>query len=256
MPRATNPAGAGWRLALSGLLLGFCLWPLPGRASEIDHIMASVVTVLAGLVGLATGLAALVMLVVVFCTPAAQRRTGPGWLIGLALVSVLSLSRAGVFRSMTWGRASEEEVPPFGLVLPNQWHLPSPAVFAEMSRASSADTMQPAHVYTYVEAMPHVAGGDSAASRLVRQTMRYPAAARLHQTKGLVYVSFLVDTRGEVLNPHVVKSIGRGCDEEALRVLTALPPFVPGRQGGQPVVVQLLWALSFCPPEQTAVPRQ
>ena len=82
--------------------------------------------------------------------------------------------------------------------------------------------------------------------------MHYPAAARLRRTKGLVYVSFLVGTRGEVINPHVVKQLGHGCDAEALRVLAALPPFVPGRQNGQPVVVQLLWAFAFRPPQGPA----
>lgn len=76
MARTTKPAGVVLRLMLAGPLLGLCLWPLPGRASEIDHIMASAATVLAGLVGLSTALATLIVLVVV-CTPAEKRRTGP-----------------------------------------------------------------------------------------------------------------------------------------------------------------------------------
>lgn len=176
--------------------------------------------------------------------------------MGLALISVLCLSRAGLLQGLASGwRQPQNEPHPFGLVLPNQRPLPSLAVLAEMSRPTSADTTQPARVYTYAEVVPRPAGGDSASSRLVRQTMRYPAAARLYHTKGLVYVSFLVGTRGEVLNPHVVKRLGYGCDEEALRVITGLP-FEPGRQGGQPVVVQLLWAFYFCSPEEVLVSRQ
>jgi TonB family protein len=258
MARLTKPAGADGRLrlVLGGLLLGLCLWPLPGRASEIDHIMAGATTVLAGLLGLATGLAALLVLVVVLSTPAEKRRSGPVWLAGLALVSVLCLSRAGLLKGITsgWGQP-DEGVPPFGLVLPNRRPVLSSAILSEMARVNSADTTQPAQVYTFVEVMPHLAGGDSAASRLVRQTMRYPAAARQRRAKGMVYVSFLVGTRGEVRNSHVVKHMDYGCDEEALRVLAALPAFVPGMQGGRPVVVQVLWAFSFCPPEGPA-PRQ
>lgn len=253
MARVTKPAGRGFHLVISFLLLGLGLWPLPGRASEIDHIMAGATTVLAGLVGLAAGLAALIALVVVVCTPAGQRRAGPGWLVGLALLSVLSLSRAGFFKALASGGAqSEEEGPPFGFVPANRRPVLSPAILAELARANSADTTRPAQYYTFVEEMPHQAGGDSAASLLVRQRMQYPAAARRRRVKGAVYISFLVGTRGEVLNPHIVKSMGSGCDEEALRVLRSLPPFVPGKQGGRPVVVELLWAFSFRPPEALA----
>jgi len=253
MARVTRLSGLGYRLVMSALLLGLCAWPVPGRASEIDHIMSGATTVLAGLVGLAAGLAALIVLVVVVCTPAGQRRAGPVWLVGLALLSVLSLSRAGFFKALASGGAPSEEVgPPFGFVPANRRPVLSPAILAELARVNSADTTQPANYYTYVEEMPHQAGGDSAASQLVRQRMQYPAAARRHGVKGAGYISFLVGTRGEVLNPHVVKSMGHGCDEEALRVLASLPPFVPGRQGGQPVVVQLLWAFSFRPPEAPA----
>lgn len=251
--RATKPAGLGWGLIKGALLLGLGLGPLPGRASEIDHVMAGATTVLAGLVGLAAGLGALIALVVVVCTPAGQRRAGLVWLVGLALLGELSLSRAGVFKGISLGRAQSEEAgPPFGLVPANRRPVLSSAILAELARANSADTTRPAQYYTYVEEMPHQAGGDSAASRLVRQRLQYPAAARRRGVKGTVYISFLVGTRGEVLNPHVVKSMGHGCDEEALRMLTSLPPFVPGRQSGQPVVVELLWVFSFRPPEALA----
>ncbi|MDO7887151.1 energy transducer TonB [Hymenobacter cheonanensis] len=253
MARAAPPARAGRRLALSGLLLGLCLWPLASRVSEIDHILAGAATLLYWLVGLAAGVAALVVLVVVVATPAAERRTGPAWLAGLALISLLCLGRAGLFEVLRAGWAGgEDEARPFGLVLPARQPAPSPGLLAEIARVNSADTARPSPIYTYVAAMPHLPGGDSTASQRVRQLLQYPAAARLHGARGLVYLSFLVGTRGEVLNPHVVKSLGYGCDEEARRVLAALPPFVPGIQNGRPVVVQLLWAFSFRPRPQSA----
>jgi periplasmic protein TonB len=52
-----------------------------------------------------------------------------------------------------------------------------------------------------------------------------------------VYVRFVVDETGRVINPTIIKGIGAGCDEEVLRVVRQLPLFKPGRQGDRAVKV-------------------
>lgn len=87
--------------------------------------------------------------------------------------------------------------------------------------------------FILVEQMPELIGGLEALQRQVR----YPERALRAQIQGRVYVQFIVNERGEVENPRVVRGIGGGADEEALRVVSQAK-FVPGMQRGRPVRVQ------------------
>lgn len=87
--------------------------------------------------------------------------------------------------------------------------------------------------YVIVEQMPELIGGLQALQREVR----YPERALRANIQGRVYVQFVVNERGEVENPRVVRGIGGGCDEEAIRVVK-LAKFTPGMQRGRPVRVQ------------------
>ncbi|MBK9456902.1 MAG: energy transducer TonB [Bacteroidetes bacterium] len=61
--------------------------------------------------------------------------------------------------------------------------------------------------------------------------------ARDNGIEGTVYIKFVVDDKGAVSQAHVVRSIGAGCDEEALRVVKEMPNWTPGRQNGKPAAV-------------------
>ncbi len=87
--------------------------------------------------------------------------------------------------------------------------------------------------FILVEQMPELIGGLEALQREVR----YPERALRAQIQGRVYVQFIVNERGEVENPRVIRGIGGGADEEALRVVS-MAKFVPGMQRGRPVRVQ------------------
>lgn len=84
-----------------------------------------------------------------------------------------------------------------------------------------------------VEQMPELVGtlGE------LRSNLQYPEAALAAGIEGTVVVQFIVNEKGEVVNPRVIRGIGGGCDEEAMRV-TKLAKFIPGRQRGVPVKVQ------------------
>ena len=69
--------------------------------------------------------------------------------------------------------------------------------------------------------------------KFIRDHLRYPLVAQELGVTGTVIVNFVVDREGEITNLVVTRSIGSGCDEEAMRVLDIMPQWSPGKQGGQ-----------------------
>jgi protein TonB len=63
--------------------------------------------------------------------------------------------------------------------------------------------------------------------------------------EGKVFVEFIVDKDGSITEVTVMKGIGSGCDEEAIRVIKAAPKWNPGKQRGQPVKVKLIVPITF-----------
>jgi len=90
------------------------------------------------------------------------------------------------------------------------------------------------------EQMPELIGGLAA----LQKKVKYPEMARKAKIQGRVLVQFIVDQHGKVLHPRVIRGIGGGADEEALRVVK-LAKFKPGRQNGKPVPVQYSLPIMF-----------
>ncbi|GAB2558302.1 energy transducer TonB [Spirosoma aerophilum] len=82
---------------------------------------------------------------------------------------------------------------------------------------------------------PEFPGGTSAMETYLKKHVRYPASAAQANVKGFVLVSFRVDTLGNLTAIRVSKSIGYGCEEEALRVVTQMPRWKPSYQSGKAV---------------------
>nr|BCX01397.1 MAG: hypothetical protein KatS3mg041_1443 [Bacteroidota bacterium] len=95
-------------------------------------------------------------------------------------------------------------------------------------------------VFVIVEEMPELIGGLEGLQRRIR----YPEIARKAGVEGMVIIQFVVDENGNVTNAQVVKGIGAGCDEEALRVVQE-SKFKPGKQRGRPVRVQMTLPVRF-----------
>lgn len=87
--------------------------------------------------------------------------------------------------------------------------------------------------FTVVENMPELIGGLAG----LQASITYPEMARKAGIEGRVFLQFIVNERGEVENPRVVRGIGGGCDEEALKAIQKAK-FKPGLQRGRPVRVQ------------------
>jgi protein TonB len=79
----------------------------------------------------------------------------------------------------------------------------------------------------------------------LNKNLHYPDAARENNVEGRVVLQFVVNENGMVSDIQVVRGIGGGCDEEAVRVLKAMPPWKPGRQNGQAVKVYFILPISF-----------
>ena len=102
-----------------------------------------------------------------------------------------------------------------------------------------------AEVFTYVEEMPTFPGGNDAFLSYVAQKIQYPEIAKRAGVEGRVAVSFVVSPSGAVSNVEVMKGIGAGCDEEAIRVIRSMPKWNPGKQNGRPVNVKVFVPIVF-----------
>ena len=94
--------------------------------------------------------------------------------------------------------------------------------------------------FVVVEQMPQLQGGIGQ----LQQKVNYPEMARRAGIEGRVTIQFIVNEQGRVENARVVRGIGGGCDEEALRVVSQAR-FVPGLQRGRPVKVQFSLPIVF-----------
>ena len=86
--------------------------------------------------------------------------------------------------------------------------------------------------------MPEYPGGVSAMMTFVMENIKYPEEAKQAKKEGRVLCSFIIDKEGKVTEPHVVKSSGTQClDDEAVRIVSLMPDWKPGKDKGEPVNV-------------------
>lgn len=94
-------------------------------------------------------------------------------------------------------------------------------------------------------ASPH--GGYAAFYSFIHDQLRgnYPAAARRIGIEGRVFLEFIVEKDGALSSIRLVKGIGGGCDELAMRALASSPPWKPGKQRGKPVRQRMTLPIFF-----------
>jgi protein TonB len=123
---------------------------------------------------------------------------------------------------------------------------PGEVVFDEpVAEAVAEPAEDPNKVYMLVEQQPEFPGGVEAMMKFVSKNMRYPPQARRMGTEGSVFVEFVVDQTGKISGTKVLKGIGSGCDEEAVRVINQMPQWKPGKQNGRAVNVRFVLPLKF-----------
>ncbi len=100
-------------------------------------------------------------------------------------------------------------------------------------------------IFSIVEKQPEPIGGFKAFYSYVAENLEYPLKARKMGVGGRVYVRFVVEKDGSITNVEVIKGIGHGCDEEAIRVIAGAPKWTPGKQRGNPVRVYAMVPIFF-----------
>lgn len=109
--------------------------------------------------------------------------------------------------------------------------------------------------YTYVEQMPVFPGGQAGLFQAIGERLQYPPEALQQRLGGRVFVSFVVDTTGRVSQVKVSKSVHPLLDAAAVRAISSLPAFTPGRQRQRPVPVAFTLPVTFqLPPAIGALP--
>ncbi len=99
--------------------------------------------------------------------------------------------------------------------------------------------------YKVVEKMPSYVGGDEAMVKFMVENIKYPENAIKNRIHGTVYVTFIVRADGSVTDVKILRGIGGGCDEEALRIVKMMPKWNPGESKGKPVDVAFNLPVKF-----------
>lgn len=103
--------------------------------------------------------------------------------------------------------------------------------------------------FTVVEQMPQFPGGDDALIKYLAKNIKYPEIAKDAGTQGTVYLTFVVDSDGNISKEQVLRSLSgagaKDCANEALRVVKSMPKWSPGKQNGKAVPVQYNLPVKF-----------
>ena len=100
-------------------------------------------------------------------------------------------------------------------------------------------------IFQIVEEMPAYPGGDQKLMEFIAKGIKYPQIARETGIQGRVFVGFVIEPDGSVSNVKVLRGIGGGCDEEAMRVVKSMPKWKPGKQRGKAVRVSYMLPVNF-----------
>jgi len=113
-------------------------------------------------------------------------------------------------------------------------------------------------IYKVVTEMPRFAGCEDLETKpekmkcaqgkmlhFIYENIVYPAKARKDGIQGTAVISFVIQKDGSISDARIVRSIGGGCDEEALRVVNTMPNWIPGKENGEAVRVQFNLPIRF-----------
>lgn len=118
----------------------------------------------------------------------------------------------------------------------------APDLGLDSGKAVAAPATKP---FLTAEVMPDFVGGPEALRRYMERNLRFPGRAASAAVSGRVYISFTVNADGSIADVAVLKGLGYGTDEEAVRVVSKMPPWTPGRQNSHPVAVRYTMPITF-----------
>jgi protein TonB len=100
-------------------------------------------------------------------------------------------------------------------------------------------------IFVVVETMPSFPGGMNKLMEYLQNNLRYPQLAKELNIQGRVFLTFVIEKDGSVTDIKLLRGIGGGCDEEAIRVVNNMPKWTPGSQRNRPVRVQFNLPVNF-----------
>ena len=100
-------------------------------------------------------------------------------------------------------------------------------------------------VFYIVEQMPEYPGGQAALFEFISKNVKYPEDAVKKKVEGKVFVTFVVDTDGKITDVSLLRKVFPSLDAEAIRVISAMPNWIPGKQKGQVVRVKYTVPIMF-----------
>ncbi len=122
----------------------------------------------------------------------------------------------------------------------------SPVVKQQEAPAQNSNSAQTDEVFTEVEVPAEFPGGMRALVKWLSANIRYPEAARLRNSQGRSFVKFIVNTDGSIQSAQVIKSSGDAdLDKEAVRVVSNMPLWVPGKNGNKTVRTYFVLPVTF-----------
>ncbi len=115
----------------------------------------------------------------------------------------------------------------------------------EYNEIGAPEEEQADEIFTIVEKNPEPKMGMQGFMEFLYENIKYPDKALRLGVQGKVFVQYVVNSDGTLTDFEVVRGIGAGCDEEALRVLKMAEPWNPGEQRGKPVRVRMVLPIHF-----------
>lgn len=100
-------------------------------------------------------------------------------------------------------------------------------------------------IFTVVEQMPSFPGGEAALMQYLSKNIKYPPFAEENNIQGRVICTFVVERDGSVSDIRIARSVDPSLDKEAIRVVSGMPRWIPGRQNGQMVRVKYTLPVTF-----------
>lgn len=100
-------------------------------------------------------------------------------------------------------------------------------------------------IFVVAENAPEFPGGEDSLYAYIARNIVYPEAAKKEKIEGRVFVTFVVEKDGQVSSVKLLRDIGGGCGQEAIRVVKSMPKWKPGTQRGKPVRFQFNMPVSF-----------
>ncbi len=113
---------------------------------------------------------------------------------------------------------------------------------------------QATQVFQIVDEMPEFPGGINKLIEYLSQNIKYPKDAQEAGIQGKVHVNFIVEPDGSISNIKILQSVSKDCDEEAMRVVKAMPKWKPGKQDGKNVRVSFILPVNFKLADDTPKP--